>query len=213
MTVMQAPAPDETTLEAGGHAKGVAVAIVRQNKDDSGLGRVKVSYPWHSQPTESHWARIATPMAGKSRGMYFLPEIEDEVLVAFERGDLRFPYIVGSLWNGVDKPPETNSDGKNDIRQIRTRKGHKVTFDDGRKGLVRIELNDGKKLQIDDDGIRIEDTGGNRIVIDSKSGGISITAAAKLELKAPQIAIEASTTLNLKAGPAMNLNAAIININ
>jgi uncharacterized protein involved in type VI secretion and phage assembly len=210
---MQAPAPDETTLEAGGHAKGVAVAIVRQNKDDSGLGRVKVSYPWHSQPTESHWARIATPMAGKSRGMYFLPEIEDEVLVAFERGDLRFPYIVGSLWNGVDKPPETNSDGKNDIRQIRTRKGHKVTFDDGRKGLVRIELNDGKKLQIDDDGIRIEDTGGNRIVIDSKSGGISITAAAKLELKAPQIAIEASTTLNLKAGPAMNLNAAIININ
>ena len=67
-------APDETALEAGGHAKGVAVAVVRENKDDSGLGRVKVSYPWHSQPRESYWARVAVPMAGDKRGTWFLPE-------------------------------------------------------------------------------------------------------------------------------------------
>ena len=84
-------APHETTLEAGGHAKGVAVAIVRDNKDTSGLGRVKVSFPWHSQPQESYWARVATPMAGNERGIYFIPEVNDEVLVAFERGDVRFP--------------------------------------------------------------------------------------------------------------------------
>ena len=72
----------------------MAVAVVRENKDDTGLGRVRVSYPSHSQPHKSYWARVATPMAGKDRGVYFIPEVEDEVLVAFERGDFRFPYMV-----------------------------------------------------------------------------------------------------------------------
>src|SRR4051794_11476852 len=109
MTLMD-PLPSETTLESGGHAKGVAVAVVRENKDNSGLGRVQVSYPWYSQPRASYWARVALPMSGKERGVYFIPEVGDEVLVAFERGDLRFPYVVGCLWNGVDKSPTTNAD-------------------------------------------------------------------------------------------------------
>ena len=88
MSLAEAPAPPtEAALEAGGHAKGVAVAVVKENKDSSGLGRVKVSYPWHSQPHQSYWARVVTPMAGKDRGIYFIPEVEDEVLVAFERGE------------------------------------------------------------------------------------------------------------------------------
>ena len=176
----RAPARTEATLESG-----VAVAVVKENKDDSGLGRVKVTYPWHSQPHESFWARVATPMAGKGRGIYFIPEVEDEVLVAFERGDLRFPYVVGSLWNGKDQAPQSNSDGKNDIRQIKTRKGHKLTFNDGSKGLVQLELNDGKKLAIDDDGISVDDGKGNSIVIKSNSGSITIQAVAELAIKAP----------------------------
>jgi uncharacterized protein involved in type VI secretion and phage assembly len=213
MSVWEATAPSEVTLEAGGHAKGVAPAVVRENQDDSGMGRVKVSYPWHSQPQESYWARVAVPMAGKKRGTYFIPEVGDEVLVAFERGDMRFPYVVGSLWNGQEQSPEINGDGKNDIRCIHSRKGHKLTFNDGSKGLVQLELNDGKKISIDDNGITIDDGQGNTFAIDSKGGSISIQAATSVSIKAPQISIEASGTMSLKAGPSMSLNAGIININ
>jgi uncharacterized protein involved in type VI secretion and phage assembly len=213
MSLMEMSAPSEVTLEAGGHAKGVAVAIVCQNKDDSGQGRVKVSYPWHSQPQESYWARVAMPMAGKKRGVYFIPEVQDEVLVAFERGDMRFPYVVGSLWNGQDQSPETNPDGNNDTRSVRSRKGHKLTFNDGSKGLVQLELNDGKKIAIDDNGIVLDDGKGNSISIQSNGGSISIQAATKVEIKAPQISIQASGTVDLQAGPSMSLQAGVININ
>jgi len=206
-------APDETALEAGGHAKGVAVAVVRENKDDSGLGRVKVSYPWHSKPSESYWARVAVPMAGGKRGTWFLPENGDEVLVAFERGDLRFPYVVGALWNGVDKSPITNKDGKNDVRLIHTRKGHKLTFDDGSKGKVQLELNDGKRVTIDDDGLQVDDGKGNSIVIQSNSGAITIEAASKLTLKAPQIAIQATGKLDVTASGNLTLSGALVRIN
>lgn len=213
VSMWEAPAPSEVALEAGGAAKGVAPAVVRENKDGSGMGRVKVSYPWHSQPEESYWARVAMPMAGNQRGVYFLPEVGDEVLVAFERGDLRFPYVVGSLWNGQEPSPETNSDGKNDVRCIHSRKGHKLTFNDGSQGLVQLELNDGKKIAIDDDGITVDDHQGNTITIDSKGGSISIQAAQSVSIKAAQISIEANGTLSLKAGPTMSLNAGLININ
>jgi len=213
MSVWEATAPSEVALEAGGHAKGVAPAVVRENKDDSGMGRVKVSYPWHSQPEESYWARVAVPMAGKSRGVYFIPEVGDEVLVAFERGDMRFPYVVGSLWNGQEQSPENNGDGNNDIRCLHSRKGHKLTFNDGSQGLVQLELNDGKKIAIDDNGITVDDGQGNTIAIDSKGGSISIQASTSVSLKAPQITIEASGTMSMKAGPSMSLSAGVINLN
>jgi uncharacterized protein involved in type VI secretion and phage assembly len=213
MTIPGSPAPREATVESGGYANGVAVAVVRENKDDTALGRVKVSYPWHSQPHESYWARVATPMAGKDRGIYFIPEVEDEVLVAFERGDLRFPYVLGSLWNGTDRAPQSNSDGKDDVRQIKTRKGHKLTFNDGSKGLVQLELNDGKKLAIDDDGISVDDGKGNSIVIESDSGSITIQAATELAIKAPTISIEASGTLDIKSGATLTLRGSLVSIN
>lgn len=206
-------APSETALEAGGHAKGVAVAVVKENKDDSGLGRVKVSFPWHSQPRASYWARVAMPMAGKERGMYFIPEVGDEVLVAFDRGDLRFPYVLGSLWNGVDKAAVNNADGKNDVRQIRTRKGHKLTFNDGSKGQVQLELNDGKKLVIDDDGITLNDDKGNTIAIKSLSGEMTLEAKTKLTLKAPSIAIDASTTVTMSGSASATLKGGQVFIN
>jgi uncharacterized protein involved in type VI secretion and phage assembly len=212
MTLMD-PLPRETTLESGGTAKGVAVAVVRENMDGSGLGRVKVSYPWYSQPRNSYWARVAVSMSGKGRGTYFIPEVGDEVLVAFERGDLRFPYVVGSLWNGVEKSPVTNADGKNDLRLIQTRSGHKLTFDDGTKGLVQLELKDGKKLAIDDNGIKLDDTKGNSIVIDSSSGTITVQAAVKLQLKSAQVSIEASGTLDIKAGATVSVSGALVKIN
>ncbi|WP_374476764.1 phage baseplate assembly protein V [Zoogloea sp.] len=203
----------DTGLEAGGHAKGVAVAIVCNNKDDSGQGRVKVKYPWYKNPTESYWARVATPMAGANRGLYFIPEVDDEVLVAFDRGDVRFPYILGSLWSGKAPAPENNANGKNDRGVIRSRKGHSLSFDDGETGQVRLALNDGKTLTINDEGIRIDDGKGNSLHIDSKGGQLTVEAATKLSLKAPAISIESSGTLEIKAGATLTLQGAMININ
>jgi uncharacterized protein involved in type VI secretion and phage assembly len=212
MTLMD-PLPRETTLESGGTAKGVAVAVVRENKDDSGLGRVKVSYPWYSEQRESYWARVATAMAGKQRGTYFIPEVGDEVLVAFDRGDVRFPYVIGCLWNGSDKSPAVNDDGKNNLRVIRTRKGHKLTFNDGDQGLVQLELNDGKMLSIDDHGMRLDDKKGNSIVIDSDDGEITVQAAQRLSLKGVQVSIEASGTIDIKAGATLSINGTLVKIN
>ena len=206
-------APTETDLESGGYAKGVAVAIVCENKDASGQGRVKVNYPWYANPTASYWARVVTPMAGKGRGVYFIPEIHDEVLVAFDRGDLRFPYIIGSLWSGVAQAPENNADGKNDRRVIHSRDGHKLVFDDGAKSRVKLELKDGKKLTIDDDGLRLDDGQGNRVVIDSKGGAVTIEAATKLNLKAPSITIDASGPLDLKSGATLGVKGTLITLN
>jgi uncharacterized protein involved in type VI secretion and phage assembly len=95
----------EAAHEAGGYVKGVAIAIVTQNRDPDGLGRVKVRFPWYENSNESYWARIAVPMAGKKQGTYFLPERDQEVLVAFEREDVRFPYVIGALWNAKARPP------------------------------------------------------------------------------------------------------------
>ena len=192
---------------------GVATAIVRDNRDPDGLARVRVSFPWHSRPEDTYWARLAAPMTGKGFGTYFLPEVNDEVLVAFERGDLRFPYVVGSLWNGNDKPPVSNSDGRNDIRTIRTRKGHALRFEDGAKGRLQLELNDGKAITIDDAGITIDAGNGNRIVIGSASGATTIEAASTLRLRAPQIALEASGALDIKAGGTLTLRGSMILIN
>lgn len=212
MTLVAA-APRETALEAGGHVKGVCVAVVSDNQDDSGQHRVKVSYPWHSDPQQSHWARVATPMAGRERGLCFLPEVGDEVLVAFERGDLRFPYVIGALWNGQERAPLSNADGRNDRRVIRTRKGHELVFDDGDKGLVQLRLNDGKQLSIDDDGVRLEDGQGNQLHIASAGGGVTLEATGTLRLKGATVEIEASGTLNVKASATLSLRGTPIQLN
>lgn len=206
-------APGETELERGGYVKGVAVALVTQNKDPEGQHRVRVKFPWHDNSQESYWARIAVPMAGKDRGMAFLPEVGDEVLVAFEREDIRFPFVVGSLWNGVDQPPEANSDGKNDKRVIKSRKGHRLLFDDGAKGLIQLELQDKKKVSIDDDGIRVDDAKGNSISIQSASGAIAIEAKGALTLKGTTISIEASGSLQLKSSATLSIRGSLVNIN
>lgn len=213
MTVAEAPTR-ESAVEAGGNVKGVAIGVVTQNRDPDKLCRVKVSFPWHDQPRESYWARLAMPMTGKDRGLVLIPEVGDEVLVAFERGDLRFPCIVGCLWNGKDAPPESNADGNNDKRLFKSRKGHHLLFDDGKsKGVVELALNDGKKVVIDDDGIRLDDGAGNKISIDSKAGSISIEAATSLTLKAPKLALQASGTAEVKAGATLTLNGSLVNIN
>lgn len=195
--------------------QGVVIGIVTNNQDPDKLGRVKVKFPWLSQEDESYWARIASPMAGGDRGTFFLPEIDDEVLVAFEQGDLRFPYILGALWNGKDTPPVTNEDGKNNIRMIKSRSGHTIRLND-EDGKETIEIIDKK--------------GENKIFIDTAKDSITITAAKDITLSAPQgsiklhaqkielkssadTKIEANSGMDIKANSTINIKGATINLN
>ena len=208
-------APRETSLETGGYIKGVASGLVTQNKDDEGLCRVKVRFPWHDKPRESYWARLAMPMAGPDRGVVMIPEVGDEVLVAFEREDLRFPYVLGALWNGKDKPPKgiTNDDGKNDQRIIKSRKKHHLLFDDGEQGVVELKHEKGRRVVLDDNGFLVEDERGNRIQVDSNSGAMTIEATGQLKIKAATISIQATGTLELQAGATMTIRGSLVNIN
>lgn len=203
----------ETSLEAGGLVKGVALALVTQNKDDEGLCRVKVSYPWHDKPRESYWARLAMPMGGKERGLVFIPEVGDEVVVAFEREDLRFPYVLGALWNGKDKPPLANDDGKNDKRILKSRKKHYLLFDDGAQGVVELLHEKGRKIVFDDNGFAVQDEKGNVVKVDSNSGAMTIEATGQLKIKAATISIQATGTLELQAGATMTIRGSLVNIN
>jgi uncharacterized protein involved in type VI secretion and phage assembly len=152
-----------------GRFYGVTVGIVTNNQDPDGLGRVKVKLPWLSEEHESHWARLLTPMAGPERGLYCLPEVDDEVLVAFEHGQVEFPYVLGALWNGQDKPPEQNDDGQNNRRTLKSRSGHVITLDDTK----------------DQEQIVIRDkTGKNEIVIDSKNNTLNIRVEGDLTIEA-----------------------------
>jgi uncharacterized protein involved in type VI secretion and phage assembly len=206
-------AEPETSHESGGYVKGVAVALVTQNRDEENMCRVKVRYPWHEQQQDSYWARLAMPMAGKERGLVLVPEVGDEVLVAFEREDIRFPYILGALWNGKDKPPLANDDGNNDKRIFQSRKKHYLLFDDGAKGVVELAHEKKRRVTFDDDGIVVQDERGNQIRIDSNSGAMTLQANGQLNIKASAITIEATGSLDLKANATLSVRGTLVNIN
>jgi phage baseplate assembly protein V len=194
---------------------GVVVGIVTNNKDPDDLHRVKVRFPWLSNDVESHWARVAAPMAGKNRGAYFLPEVDDEVLVAFEHGQVDHPYVVGSLWNGKDNAPESNADGENTHRTLRSRSGHVLRFND-KSGNETIEI--------------IDKTGNNKVVIDSANNSITIEAKSDITIKSATgkltmqangiemksqmgVTVEAAQNMDLKANAIVTVKGAMIRIN
>ncbi|HKY44277.1 MAG TPA: phage baseplate assembly protein V [Pyrinomonadaceae bacterium] len=213
MTVMEASAK-ETQHEAGGYVKGVAIAVVTQNNDDEKLCRVKVRYPWHDQPRESYWARLSVPMAGNDRGFVTIPEVGDEVLVAFEREDLRFPYILGGLFNGQDKPPITNDDGNNDKRIFKSRAGHFFLYNDNTSSgeVVLSHKNEGR-ITFTKDGWVVQDKNGNKVEVNSNSGAMTIEAKGQLNIKAASITIEATGTMEVKSSGTMTIRGSLVNIN
>ena len=200
-------------------ARGVSVGIVKENQDPEDLGRVQIAFPYWENQGVTEWARVATPMAGGQMGLYFLPEIGDEVLVAFEGGNADCPYVIGSLWNGTDKPPEAN-DGKNNIRKIRSRSGHEIIFDDdgdGKAEKLVIQSAAGHRITLDDaaggESVSIEDKAGNTIKFDAVQNGIAIECAGELTIKANMITIEAQATAEIKAGATMTVKGGVVQIN
>lgn len=199
----------------GARFSGVVVGIVTNNKDPENLGRVRVQFPWLHDKDESARARVLSPMAGRGRGLYFLPEVDDEVLVAFEHGQPDYPYILGALWNGKDEPPEKNEDGKNNRRTIKSRSGHIIRLDDT-EGEAKIEITDG--------------SGKNSIIISTAENTITISADADITIKSSGgklslsgngvqvtsqagITLEASQNLDLKGNAQTNIKGGVVNIN
>ena len=209
---------------------GVVLALVKSTKDPDGLGRVQITFPWRGteEDEELHWARLATIMAGNERGTFFYPDVDDEVLVAFEHGDIDSPYIIGALWNNQDKPPEENSEGENNIKMIKTRSGHTIKLDDtdGSEKIEIIDKTEENKISIDsaNNKISIECSGDiellasdGKIIIDATEIEIksSITVKAKdIEIKpSGKVKIEASGQMDLKTSATMNIKGSAVNIN
>lgn len=180
----------------GGRWYGVYPGVVSDNNDPEKLGRVKVTLPWAPDTAGDRydaWARIATLMAGDNRGTWFIPDAGDEVLVAFEGGDPRRPYVVGALWNGQDKPPQS-MDAKNYKKVIRSRNGVKITLDDkDQQEQLVLETPGGQKLTLKDGpgSIELADSNGNSLKMEAS--GITLTTSATLTLNASTVTVNASS--------------------
>ena len=206
--------------EASAHWSGVVTAIVTNNKDDKDQGRVKLKYPWLADDVESDWARVIGAGAGDGRGFYCLPEVNDEVLVAFEHGNVNRPLVLGGLWNGVDKPTapigEAVKDGKVRTRIFKTRSGHTLTFVDESEAQVRLETAGGHTLLLDDENtlVELQTSSGIVLKLDDSDGSVTLKCSGKLAIEAGQeVAIKAGSDLKLEASGRVTIKGAMIELN
>ena len=190
---------------------GVVVGIVTNNQDPDGMGRIKVRLPSFGNADESNWARIAAPMAGKDRGVYFLPQIEDEVLVAFEHGNPRFPLILGALWNGQDSPPAKN----NDVCVIKSRSGHviRLTDKDGAEKIEIIDQSGKNSLVFDPVAKLIKIESGQDITLTAANGTIRLDAKAIEIASSDSVRIDANSSIGVQATGGLTLKGATIDLN
>ena len=150
---------------------GVVTGRVEEVLDPQAEGRVRVSFPWMGDGAQGFWAPVASIMGGRDRGAWFMPEVGDEALVAFEQGDVNHPYVVGFVHNGEQRPPETDPQ----VRMLRSVNGHEIV------------IRDPDVVGGDTGGIRIEDAHGN--VVELSNARVSIRSVAQIEINAPIVTI------------------------
>lgn len=193
-----------------GRVDGVVTALVTNNDDREGFGRVKVKFPWLADDIESDWARLAMPDAGPDgRGCSFVPEVNDEVLVAFEHGDFRRPYVVGRLWNGQDTaPPNVVRSGQVVERGYKSRTGHRLVFNDDPAGaFVEVVTAKGFSVRLDDQREKITLTIGQSSLEMTSTGNVTVKgnsivldAQTSVEIKAPIVKANGSAQTEIKGG-------------
>ena len=167
-------------------------AIVKDNADPEGLGRIRVQFPWQEEKGEmTPWLRIVTPHAGGDKGFHFIPEVDEEVLIGFEGGNAEKPYMLGSLYHGTAKPDSWKTDA-NDIKAIRTRSGHTIEFNDA-KGAESITITDinSNRIYIDTANDNIEVTANNNI---------TISTAENMTFNAKNVAFNVQENMDLTIG-------------
>jgi uncharacterized protein involved in type VI secretion and phage assembly len=186
---------------------GIVIGLVIDLKDEENIGRVKVKYP-HLEDQPSDWARLAAPMAGQERGTFFRPEVGDEVLVAFEHGEPRRPYIIGALWSKADPPPEAGDAGANDLRLIVSRSNHMIILDDtpGKEKIIFVDKDNLRKVIIDSANSRIE--------VICEQGNVEVKAATgDVKVEAVNVSVKATAELKLEAIGNVTIKGAMVNIN
>ena len=219
------------TGKSGQSYFGVAVGIVSDINDPENKGRVKLTLPWLSDDYDTGWARVTQLGAGSGRGATFLPEVNDEVLVAFEHGDPQTPFVIGQLYNGVDGPANASdvvAGGQVKQRQLVSRAGHRLLFDEDKGVTLEVAHQQATLSFASDDGKvtlkangDIEITGQKNITITS-TGDIELNAQGNLKLSASQavsvsagsqLSMSASAQASLDGGAETSISGALVKIN
>lgn len=193
----------------GSGSPGVVVATVTDANDPEQQGRVKVAFPWLSDDYVSDWARTVQPGAGKDRGWMVLPEVGDEVLVAFEQGEIRRPYVLGGLYNGQDTPNTggislvDGSSGAINRRSMISRKGHRIDLldEDGKtEGITLTSTGDKVQLLLDHTGTKVTVHSDGTVLIEGKQGVVVDAGSSTLDLKGTDIKLTAKSGITIDGG-------------
>ncbi|OXM63549.1 VgrG-related protein [Amycolatopsis vastitatis] len=177
----------------------LVVAVVTNNDDKAGQARVKVRFPTLTDD-ESTWARVVAPGAGAKRGVQWLPEVGDEVLVGFENDDKARPLVLGGLWSRKDAPPEAtvSRGGKADRRILASRKDHRLVLTDDPTSSIELKLGDsGCLLHLEQTESKL--TGERKLVVTADR--IEVKAGQKLVLEGPQVEITATGAVTVSGKP------------
>ena len=200
-------------FSSGSMTLGVTLGTVSNTKDDKGLGRVKVNFVLKGQEIESDWLQVMSFFAGPGYGAFFLPQPGDSALLAFADGDASQAYVLGFMWNGVQKPPLETAQ-QQDVRVIKTKGGKTITLDDSEK--ENITITDSKNNRI------VIDTANNKISISSE-GDFAISAKGTLTISGAQVVVQntagsvkadlSGSAMQLQGGQSIKLSAAMIDLN
>ena len=234
MTVKMPAAAQPRSRSADRRYYGVVEAIVAEVEDSGEEARVKVKFPWFDDAMVTEWCRVAQPYAGNGYGFVFVPEQDDEVLVAFVHGDMRMPIVIGGLYNGKDKPP-TARKKDNDQKMVRTKLGHELMLDDTEK-TQRVRLRTAGKskddpkheLDLDDAGEKVtgKTAGGHTVELDDKGGKVTVKSsgghsvvmddkANSIEVKTKQgqsLKLDGSSGTVTVTGTTVTLDASKVNL-
>jgi phage baseplate assembly protein gpV len=203
--------------------RGVQLAIVVDNQPGADVGgyRVKLKLPWLTEQDTTFWARIAIPMGGPDRGTYVLPEIDDQVLVVFEHGDIERPIVIGALWSKKQEPVEVNESGKNSTKLIKSRCGHRIIFDDkqGAEKIVIVDKTKKNKIVLDSVNkvVKIESDGDLEVIAKSNvilhANALKIGTSETVSGKGASLLTHAAKTFGLKATSSITVGGGSTTIN
>jgi phage baseplate assembly protein V len=194
---------------------GVVVGKVGEVAGDAmAISRVKVELPFVGDGEQSGWARVAVPMAGSSYGTYFIPNVGDEVLVAFEHGDLNAPYILGSLWNATARPPVDSPLEQH--WKIKTRSGSTIDIAELPPSIT-IETPSGQKIEMSAQGITIK-TGTSSVELTAdgvtiKGANLNLTGTAAVNISAPNVTVKSDGVMNVQSSGICNITGSVVKIN
>lgn len=205
---------------------GVTLGVVTDVDDPLHLARVKVKLPWLADQVESGWAQVASPWAGSRRGAYLVPEVDDQVVVAFRHGDVRHPIVLGCYWTASAPPPE--ADPRLERRGLTSASGHAIVLDDTPgAGQVTVQTANGTALTLDDTGAGrvtvgnqdgtvqiVLDLATGAITLSSSQGNISLSApAGKVSVQAAAFEVQSTGPLQLQSSATVSVKGALVQLN